>query len=174
MKDLNAIATMWIDNLNIIGIYPNKVSRFEVNSRALRRWGQTKRKDGIYTISINYLLLEDDCPEEALTNTLVHELLHCVDGCMNHGEKWQKLVEIVNDCYDLKMSRCTSTSEKFANDEEYGNKVLQAKMAKRKTYTCVCKDCGIEYQRIGERAPKWYAHYENYHCSKCGGKLEKR
>ena len=173
MKDLNAIGNQWIENLNAIDIYPNRISRFEVNKRAMRRWGQARKRDGIYTININYLLLEDEAPEEALINTLVHELLHCVDGCMNHGEKWKELAEVVNDCYGLKISRCSSTSEQFANDEEYCKKVAQIKQNKKKTYTCICKECGKAFVRTGLRAPKWYAHYERFHCQ-CGGELERK
>lgn len=95
MKNLNAIANEWIENLNAIDIYPNKISKFEVNKRSMNRWGQTRLRNGVYSININYLLLEDEAPEEALVNTLVHELLHCVDGCMNHGEKWKQLSEAV-------------------------------------------------------------------------------
>ena len=172
MKNLNTIANEWIENLNAIDIYPNKISKFEVNKRSMNRWGQTRLRNGVYSININYLLLEDEAPEEALVNTLVHELLHCVNGCMNHGEKWKRLSEEVNDCYNLKVSRRTATNEKFKKDEEYCKKVLQVKKDRRKTYACVCELCGKRFSKTGERAPKWYAHYENFRCQ-CGGKLKK-
>ena len=39
-------------------------------------------------------------------------------------------------------------------------------------YICVCELCGKRFSKIGERAPKWYAHYENFRCQ-CGGNLNK-
>ena len=75
MRNLEVYGRQCIENLNAIGIYPNEVSEFKINTRAKKRWGQARKINGVYSININVLLLQDDCPERALLETLYHELL---------------------------------------------------------------------------------------------------
>lgn len=70
--------------------------------------GTGTKRNSCYSININVLLLNENCPENSLYETLYHELLHCVDGCMNHGIKWQQLAELVSDCYNVDITRCSS------------------------------------------------------------------
>jgi len=122
MKNLYAMSKICLDELHTIGIFPNRISDYNVNYRAKHRWGQCKLSNGKYTINISYKLLEDDVPERALKDTLIHELLHAVDGCMNHGDKWQRLADKVNKAYGYDIKRCTSQEEKgveLCNDKDY-------------------------------------------------------
>ena len=90
---------------------------------------------------------------------------------MNHGEKWQKLAELVSDCYGVDITRTSSDDEKLG--VEYANEVRLVKEQNIKTFTIQCVDCGAKTIRHGMRSPKWYIHPDWYKCSKCGGKLEK-
>lgn len=168
MKNLEKYGRQCIKDLNSIGIYPNNIEKFEINTRAMKRWGQACIKDDMYYININYLLLQDNCPEKALIQTLYHELLHCVDGCMNHGKEWKKLANIVNDCYNVNISRCSSDEKMLGKcTKEVGIK------KEEKMFIVKCCDCGNKTIRYGMRSPKWYAHSEWYNCARCGGKLKK-
>ena len=171
MRNLEQYGKQCIENLNAIGIYPNDILEFRINTRAKKRWGQACKKSGVYSININVLLLQDDCPERALLETLYHELLHCVDDCMNHGEKWQELAELVNDCYMVNITRASSDEEKLG--VEYASEVREVKQQSLKIFAVQCVDCGNKCTRHGMRSPQWYAHPERYQCSKCGGKLKK-
>lgn len=170
MKNLYAIANLCIRNLNAIGIYPNEVVEFKVNSRAKRRFGQASYNSlyDEYTIEINSILLRDDCPEKALLETLYHELLHCVDGCMNHGKEWQELADLVSDCYMVNISRTNTLEDKYG--KEYAKIVRNEQQSDKKEYRCYCSDCGQVYKRVGYRAPKWYTHTDNYFCTPCRNK----
>lgn len=164
MRNLKEYANLCIENLNNIGIYPNKVTKFEINTRAKHRWGQTRydRTWGEYYININSILLDEKVDEKSLLNTLYHELLHCVDGCFNHGEKWQRLADLVNDCYNMDISRCTDAKTKLGEmADDYDT---------RKTFSCECLECGMIHTKKGYRQPKWYAHPQYFSC-KCGGAL---
>lgn len=35
--------------------------------------------------------------KKALTNIMMHELIHTVDGCFNHGPEWKKWITMLND-----------------------------------------------------------------------------
>ena len=171
MRNLEVYGRQCIENLNAIGIYPHEIDSFVVNTRAKRRWGQAQKRNGRYSININVLLLNKNCPENSLYETLYHELLHCVDGCMNHGIKWQQLAELVSDCYNVDITRTSSDDKKLG--VEYANEVRTIKEQNMKTFIVQCVDCGTKTTRHGMRSPKWYIHPEWYKCSKCGGKLEK-
>ena len=171
MRNLEVYGRQCIEDLNAIGIYPHEIDSFVVNTRAKKRWGQACKKSGVYSININVLLLQDDCPERALLETLYHELLHCVDGCMNHGDKWQELAELVSDCYGVDITRTSSDDEKLG--VEYANEVRIIEEQNMKTFIIQCVDCGTKTTRHGTRSPKWYVHPEWYKCSKCGGELKK-
>ena len=171
MRKLEVYGRQCIEDLNAIGIYPHEIDSFVVNTRAKKRWGQACKKSGVYSININVLLLQDDCPERALLETLYHELLHCVDGCMNHGEKWQELAELVNDCYMVNITRASSDEEKLG--VEYASEVREVKQQSLKIFAVQCVDCGTKTTRRGMRSPKWYVYPERYKCSKCGGELKK-
>lgn len=166
MRNLEVYGRQCIENLNAIGIYPYEIDSFIVNTRAKRRWGQVQKRNSRYSININALLLNENCPENSLYETLYHELLHYVDGCMNHGVKWQQLAELVSDCYNVDITRCSSDEKKLG--KEFSEEQIQ-----KNTYKVKCCDCGTITKRIGYRSPKWYIHPDLYKCSKCGGKLEK-
>lgn len=159
MKDLNAYANICLNELHRLGIYPNHISAFSINTRAKHRWGQCKRVNGIYSISISASLLEDDAPEKALKDTLFHELLHAVDGCFNHGEKWQKLAEKVNKAYGYDIKRCTSQEEKgvqLCADSDYH-------------YIITCKKCNTTWRYMRNSKVVKACRTNTARCS-CGGK----
>ena len=105
----------------------------EVNSRAKKRWGLcTKNRDGSYTIQISERLLADDISEEATFNTMLHELLHTCNNCMNHGAEWKHWADIINRKYpQYNIKRTTSCEEKGVESTE--------SLAK---YIITCNECG--------------------------------
>lgn len=162
MRDLENYGRQCITNLNAIGIYPNDIDSFIVNTRAKRRWGQAQKRNGVYSINVNIILLNENTPENSLYETLYHELLHCVDGCMNHGDKWQNLADLVSDCYNVNITRCSS------NEKKLGKEMAAEYVQQKKEYAVKCTGCGIICRRMGYRNPKWYAHTEEYSCKRCG------
>lgn len=79
MKDLNTYVVQCKQDLNLLGIPYGNVHRWEINTRAKSRWGLCKYlKGGDFVISIAQMLLEDGVDEQALKDTIVHELLHTV------------------------------------------------------------------------------------------------
>ncbi|MBO4542240.1 MAG: SprT-like domain-containing protein [Bacteroidales bacterium] len=158
MKNLYQYATECIKELNDIGIYPNPISRFEVNSRAKKRWGCCKLQSGIYTIQISSVLLDDNAPVKSLKNTLFHELLHAVDGCMNHGTVWQELADMVNKAYGYHVKRCNSSDELGVEMPTTG-----------KCYIITCNKCHSSWKYIRMTKTVKSCKDNRARCS-CGGK----
>lgn len=156
MKDLQATATKCIKMLNDIGIHPTVTpSQFTVNTRATRRFGQAKKANGRwYNININHWLLDDNSPQEGLENTVLHELLHTVDGCNGHTGKWLRLARQVKSVYGYDITRTSTAEEKLGENAKNFKHEQAKKKAKRKAnkpypykYKIVCEGCSTEGYR---------------------------
>lgn len=164
MKDLIELANECMVELDDIGIQYAEVIHWEVNTRAKKRWGLcTYNPNGSYTISISSRLLADDVAVDGAINTIIHELLHTVKGCMNHGENWKREASKVNRAYGYNIKRCSSAEEKGVEPIENTPKAIKHQFK--------CKDCGQIINRI--RESDFTKHYKDYRCGHCNGKFEK-
>ena len=192
MYDLKKLAKECISELNAIGIYPNITeNEFTVNTRAKTRYGQCKYRNIQYrydtktlkrkpisatmSINISSFLLDDRNDINSVRETLFHELIHSCNECVGeyHGGKWLEYAELVNDCYNMNITRCSYFSEKLNAD--VNKELMQKNKAKRYRLKCPC--CNrIITDVYRQRQPKWVNHTENYYCKKCGksslGKLQ--
>lgn len=107
-----------------------------------RQLGVTSKKSAYtYEIGINEEYLRVADPKE-VHNTIMHECIHCVDGCMNHGEKWKTIAAKVNARFDF------TPITRTGNDENYDS-YMHANKCK---YRLSCDKCGAEwyYMRRGK------------------------
>lgn len=159
MLNANELLQKGIKQVENAGIKPGKINpNVVINTTASSFYGLcTKRKNGIYdyTIELNKNLL---LGEEIYTmNTLVHEILHSVEGCMNHGPKWKRVVGIVNKKYGYNIKRCSTSEEKGMQDIE-------------SKYVIQCEKCNSKYHR--DRVSNLVKYPERYSCGSCKGKLK--
>ena len=56
--------------------------------------------------------MNEDVPEKALYETILHELLHTLPGCMNHGSKWTKYADFVSGHYDMDIKPVSTFRDK--------------------------------------------------------------
>ena len=96
-----------------------------------------------------------------LKDTLIHELLHTCEGCMDHGNIWRSYAEKMNRHYGYKISRCAS--------EEDMNEEMLAETLKTKKYVITCQDCNNKTYYVNNCKTVKNPHF--YRC-KCGGKLK--
>ena len=167
MRNLKAYANKCMEMLDNIGIEYGNIELWKVNRRAHKRWGQCKEIPGGYEININADLLDERNSEQGLENTIIHELLHSCKGCMNHGENWTNLANIVNYELGYNIKRTSTAEEKGIKFE------TQAKpqMESENEYILKCCCCGCEIHR--QRMSKAIKNPEQYRCGRCGGKLER-
>ena len=77
-----------------------------------RTWGLCHNHgNGTYRIQITEKLIESH-KDKAVMDTIIHELLHTVDGCHGHGGKWLSLANKVNANTEFNIKRLTSSEEK--------------------------------------------------------------
>ena len=162
MKNLQALFEECMNEAKAIGIVPGRILSVKVNNRFTAIWGRCSyinKKTGTYKIELNKILLEDTTTDQAAKNTIMHEILHSCDGCMNHGDKWKEMAYKVNRAYPSYYNIKRTTS-----NEEKGIEVKK----KEYNYMLKCESCGhlFGYYRI----TKAVQHPERYRCN-CGGKL---
>lgn len=169
MRDLITHYQECIKLLNDIGIFPpvDKITSVTVNTRATRRYGQTSKithwtphgSEITYKINIAAALLMEENPAEQLEDTLLHELLHTLPNCFDHGAIWQSYAEKVNQAYGFHISRvatCALTVDPMAE--------------KRQKYAVQCTACNHTYYR--QKISNVISHPEKFRCT-CGGKLQR-
>ena len=150
-------------DLDGLGIKYGKVANWSVNTRAKCRLGQCRKIGvGLFDINISDALLKDDIDEQVALNTIMHELLHTVNGCFKHTGKWKIYAEYINNKLpDYNIKRIATQSEMEL--------IIKPKQPVYK-YILRCTNCGAEIKR--QKLSKVVVNYKRYRCGKCGGKLE--
>ena len=91
-----------IVKLDALNVPISKDILFKTNT-GFSRFGfckKTPRGETAFVIAINKWF-EDDL---GLIETIMHELVHTVDGCYNHGAKFHKIAEMINQEYNLNIT----------------------------------------------------------------------
>lgn len=157
MKNLNTYLERGKLLLDSYGIKYGYITDISVNTRAKSRWGQCRRtRDYLgnykYSINISNRLVQDDVSDIALMNTLVHELLHTVEGCFDHTGKWKTLADKITNTSELTIKRTDSCEEKGLEE-------------KPKKYAIQCTKCNHIFER--DRMSDVIKNPQKYRCS-CG------
>jgi predicted RNA-binding Zn-ribbon protein involved in translation (DUF1610 family) len=104
------------------------------------------------------LLLDDNI----IKNTIMHELIHCMPYCNNHGAEFKKYANIINVNYDYYLSRVGDKKKDFEQSNIEYNETQKYK------YKIICKSCKKEFYR--QRLSRNFTR--KYRCAKCGGTFE--
>lgn len=141
VKDIQEEIKECLSIIDHIGIErKNAIYTVAISNRMTKTLGYCKRiklKPLTFqiTISANHLLASD--PQE-VHDTIMHEVLHSMPECMNHGPKWQMYGKMIQK-FEPKY-----TIERLSTDPTY-KQFLQS-ISK---YSISCKSCGwkISYQK---------------------------
>ena len=153
--ELNEMLQMVIDDYESIGLMTGCIRpEITINNRTKTTLGRCFRKRQantyLYNIELSGKILQS---EELTIDTLYHEVLHTVEGCFNHGEKFKHYARIIKKELNV-------TIERTADPKEYG---LQGREKDAK-YILTCS-CGQQYYYY--RKSKVIKNYQNCICPKC-------
>lgn len=100
--------------------------------------------------------------DDIIKNTIMHELIHCIPFCNNHGTEFKKYANYINQ----KLGYHVTTKGNI--QEDYQASQLEYKQENSYKYKIVCQDCGqvIYRKRFNPNLIK------RYRCGKCKGKLK--
>lgn len=97
-----------------------------------------------------------------IKNTIMHELIHCIPYCNNHGTKFKKYANLINTNYSYDISRVGNKKVDLEKSNiEYNEKIHY-------NYKITCRSCGQEFFR--QRLNKNFKR--KYRCGKCGNTFE--
>ena len=139
-------ATSWYGQCQQNRIYQGKRYRFQIS------------------ISVHHL----QSSEQAIRNTLIHELLHTCPGCLNHGPKWKSYAALVQRQMGYNIVRAGGDKDKDAPIEQARQEKRQGYQTR---YLLVCTKCGQEFTRY--RRSNLVLHPEKYRC-RCGGEIRRK
>jgi len=175
---LNELSSIGIDmnNKDLIGTVDIKISK-----RASKRYGCCKQeypdkkykiiqkrryrrtikyeKFQIHHIEISSWVMELN--DNIIKNTIMHELIHCIPFCNNHGKEFKRYANYINQ----KLGYNITTKGDVKAD--YEKSQLQYEDNNNYKYKIVCQNCGqvIYRKRFNPNLIK------KYQCGKCKGKL---
>lgn len=162
MHDLRKYAEECMAELDRLGIKYARDIRFTVNSRAVTRLGQCRKKGDSYVVEISSALLDERVDvKTGLKCTLHHELLHTCCGCMKHTGRWKVYADRVNAAYGYRIQRASTREER----------PLPEDLVPKAKYLIVCDTCGAQFPR--QKISALVRNPEHYRCGKCGGKLKR-
>lgn len=110
-----------------------------------------------HTIEVSKWVMDLD--DNIIKNTIMHELIHCMPFCNNHGDMFKKYATYINKKLGYNISRLGNKKE----DYEKSNLEYEEKSFK---YTIKCSNCGQLIHR--NRLSKDF--FKKYRCL-CNGKL---
>lgn len=181
-KKLEELYLECIKELNAIGIqFKNKEISIRISKRNNKRYGccrpekpdeqyKTIKRKGFkliikyenyqkYTIEISPWVME--LKEEIIKNTIIHEIIHCMPYCTNHGKEFKQYAKEINEKLGYNITR---TGNK---QEDYQKSNIEYKESNDYKYKIQCKECGQIYYR--KRLEKNFS--KKYRCGKCRGEL---
>ena len=97
-----------------------------------------------------------------IKNTIMHELIHCLPYCNNHGAEFKKYAKIINSTYGYDISRVGNKKKDFEKSN------IEFKEKENYKYKIICKGCKQEFFR--KRLNRNFTR--KYRCAKCGGRFD--
>lgn len=137
---------------------PNK--NYKVVTKIGRRKVVKYEKFNKYHIEISKWVM--DLEDSIIKNTIIHELIHCIPYCNNHGIEFKKYAKMININYNYDISRVGDKKKDFEKSN------IEFKETKNYNYKIVCKGCKQEFYR--QRLSKNFT--KKYRCAKCDSTFE--
>lgn len=98
--------------------------------------------------------------EDIIKNTIIHELIHCLPNCNNHGKEFKKYAKIINEKLGYNITRLGNKEEDFKKSNLYYKE-------NDYKYKIICSNCKYIYYR--QRLARNFL--KKYRCGRCKGKL---
>ena len=172
------------NELGSIGIDLNNKSigkiTISIGKRACKRYGCCKQESPVKSSKyvekigrkryVKYALFEKHNIEiskwvmqlntDIIKNTIMHEIIHCLPNCSNHGNEFKKYANYINCKLDYDISRLGDKKQDLIDSN--------IPIEKEKfNYKIECSGCGYSFYRKRLN----YSFSRKYRCGKCGGRF---
>ncbi|MBR2871647.1 MAG: hypothetical protein IKB98_09795 [Clostridia bacterium] len=160
-----------LDNALPADMYKNRAHNINkiIFSNKVAWWAKIYKGTGVYRndydIEVSRALFEaikeDAVQRQSLLTTLCHELIHTIDGCFNHDEKFMRCAELIKKYTNNYV--CVTKSKKL---EDWGGKKEDVSSY---NYIINCTKCGQVWCYVSK--PRDYDRIPYLKCGACGGNL---
>ena len=163
-----------------IDLEDKKIGKIDIHlsKRNNKRYGCCKQENPVYTTkrieirghkkTIRYdnhhieispwvMLLE----KNIIKNTIMHEMIHCLPYCNNHGVEFKRYAHEINKKLGYTISRVGNKEEDFKKSN------ISFKQKETYHYKILCEKCKQTFYR--KRISKEFTR--KYRCGTCGGKF---
>ena len=185
LHKLNKLYAECISELSGIGIDildEEKIGKIDIgfSNRKLKRYGccknenpdkstayRVKRKIYYRKFNTHHIEISDwlmDLNDDIIKNTIVHELIHCMPDCNNHGKDFKRYAQYINLKLGYNISRVGN------KEEDYKKSNIEFSEVEKKpkfNYKITCLSCGYTFYRM--RLQRNFTR--KYRCGKGRGKL---
>lgn len=137
---------------------PDKNTKYieKIGRKRIIRYARFKK----HHIEISPWLMELD--ESIIKNTVIHEIIHCLPNCNNHGEHFKKYAKYINQNLGYNISRVGNKKE------DYQKSNIEYKEKEQFNYHIQCTNCGQSFYR--KRLNRNFTR--KYRCGKCGSSFK--
>lgn len=158
MRTEKDLLMMYMECINLMNKYGFKVNpiNIKLNNRIKKTLGRYTHSKQLIEINKTYF---EQAKEEAIKNTIIHEICHQLTPYHGHDTVWKSLAYKVSNKTGYKITT-------RATKDKLEGVIFKEEIFK---YKAVCECCGLESKY--KRASNVIKHPEFYRC-KCGGKLK--
>ena len=180
LKELYLECLDELERINIDLKDENQVGKIDINiaKRKTKRYGCCKQEEpdkntayrikrkicynkfNVHHIEISKWVM--DLNDEIIKNTIIHELIHCLPYCNNHGRVFKSYASLINKKLGYKITRAGNKREDFKKSNIEFNEEDNYK------YKISCSKCGYIYYR--KRLVRNFL--KKYQCGICRGRLQ--
>lgn len=183
MENLQDLYYECIDELNSIGINFDNIGEIDIkiSKRNNKRYGCCKPEEPNkltkyyiwlkkrkyvkyyrykkYHIEVSPWVIELD--DNIIKNTIIHELIHCLPYCDNHGLEFKNYANYINSKLGYNISRLGNKVEDYKiSNKQFNEEIVY-------NYKIECQKCGQTFYR--KRVNKGFD--KKFFCGKCKGKF---
>ena len=162
LKDIYDEVTECQEILKYFGYNPGEVVDIKWNTRAKKRLGNCHREYGVFSLNFNKLYFEIGEPIN-IHSTIMHEIIHTIPNCFNHGPNFQKVANVLNGHFNYKIARTSS-------DINYSSFLQNEREKRGIAYLIHCNTCGKDlkhYYRTTKIIKSIKNNEKRYMCPFC-------
>lgn len=165
MRNYEEIMKECMRELDNIGIqYSPNITGISINNRLSRALGRCAKRNGNFRIELAGKVAKDDVDLKFIKDVLMHELVHTIPGCFNHGPAFHSIATCINRRLGYHVVTKMNTEDLIAANVKIKDERKNAK------YALVCQKCGTYIYR--QRWSDALANPSGYIHAHCGGKLK--
>ena len=163
MKDFYKLYKECIEELYRIGIYPKPFKQWREIDHSQGVWGYCcDLGNGAFGLELQKDLLNDGTDDAALKDTIIHELIHTLPGCFDHGSQWDEIAARVRAAYPAYLLLPAGGTNRY-----------RIEYTERPVCTWHCPNCGWSTADFSKRRKHRKTDPVAYQCPLCKGRLKR-